>query len=65
MFHKHKETHERDRLQEIRQTASLWRLYWDQTLKGRKGGQSTLAKLDQVDAEDFDWEVVVGWKLRC
>lgn len=65
LFYKHKETPEKDRLQEIRRTASLWRLYWDQSPEKRKGGYSTLVKLDQIDEEGFDWEVVVGWKLRC
>lgn len=63
--HKHAEIHERRRLQDIRRTALLWRQYWDQYPERMNEGKSTLAKLAQIDEEDFDWEGVIGWKLLC
>ena len=65
LFHKHQDYEEEAWLKEILRTSILLRSYWSQYKERSKHGQQTLAKFDQVDREDFGWDVAESWELRC
>ena len=55
---------EQDLLEEIRHTASLWRMYWRDHSDGGKRRDPTMMKLNQVAGEDFCMRTVLDWQLR-
>ena len=64
LFHKHEDSEEEERLKEIRRTVVVWRAYWPRYKERSRYGQNTLAKLEQVEREDFGWNVVQSWDFR-
>ncbi|KAL8782339.1 MAG: hypothetical protein Q9213_005460 [Squamulea squamosa] len=63
VVHKHDGIEIPKRLEEIRRTATEWRIYSEQQEGGKKG-QSTLKRIEQALRADFDWEIVLAWELR-
>ena len=61
LVNKHKDISDQVRLGEIRRTALLWRMYWDQYSDGGKYGNPTMAKLLQIEEEEgFEWQQVLN-----
>lgn len=52
------------RSDEIRRTASEWKIYWDETCDGGNQGHVTKQRLVQARQADFDWDAVLAWELR-
>jgi hypothetical protein len=50
-------------LEEIRRTAHLWHIYWEEFSDGGKQRNPTMMKLKQVVEEGFSWDIVLGWNL--
>lgn len=64
LVHKHKDVDDQSRLGEVRRTGRLWREYWDQYSDGGKYNNPTMAKLLQIEGEEFCWQNVLDWNLR-
>ena len=64
LVNKHRDINDDRRLEEVRRTGSLWREYWNLYSDGGKYGNSTMAKLRQIETEGFGWQRVLGWNLR-
>jgi hypothetical protein len=53
-----------DLLREIRRTAALRRVYWEEHSEGGKQCNPTMLKLNEVFKDGFSWGTVLGWDLR-
>lgn len=62
IVHEHQDVDVQQRLEEIKQTASLWQPYWKHLIQGRKN--STTNMLAQARLDEFCWEDVIAWELR-
>ncbi|KAL8668261.1 MAG: hypothetical protein Q9202_000239 [Teloschistes flavicans] len=65
IFYKHAEVDRADRLEEIRRTAALWSIYWQENAPDGGGKRNaTMAKLNTAASATFTWEDIIAWKLR-
>ena len=64
LVNKHRDIHDQRRLEDVRRTGSLWRIYWERYSDGGKYSNPTMAKLRQIEREDFGWQQVLDWGLR-
>ncbi|KAI0188352.1 hypothetical protein EV127DRAFT_513098 [Xylaria flabelliformis] len=58
---KHADRSIKDRLEEIRRSASLWGLYLETTRTNPR--DPTVIKLAEIARDDFSWDVVEGWPM--
>ena len=64
LVHKHQDADVDERLEEVRQTAKTWGVYWENHSDGGKRGNPTMAKIQRTQDADFAWTDVLGWGLR-
>jgi hypothetical protein len=63
IFHQHKEKTNAERLEAIREKGKIWREHSaGKTHRGKK--DPMMVKLAQAEKLDFNWEVVISWRLR-
>ena len=63
IVYKHEDISPTDRLNEVRRTAELWRVYWQSHSDGGKCGNLTAGRLAQALQSGFSWQDVEGWYL--
>lgn len=58
-IHKHFEVDDEIRLNEIRESVFVWRIYWEYYNNDDKENNKTQIKLNQIEQKDFKWQNVV------